>query len=656
MARRMLGPVGSRRRRRFSVFGPFVAFAAVAALLVFVVGAAAVVPAPNCSTLNVVTGSNFEIDVNANLKVDGSGNCIDWLNAGTANTLMSSVLKKNDKPTGSGDDSFGQGTAEDNPNPTIVDGSIPPNKSDLKAFAVNTETTTAGKFLQLFWSRVQNPSGTTNMDFELNQKQCDGTATNCAQNGTSKAPLFVTPKRTTGDKLITYDLSKGGTVPSISIRSWSGSAWGAATVISGSSATAIGAVNTTTIPANQANDLGQQDPFTFGEVSISYAAIFGSGGQCGTFGSAYLKSRSSDSFTAEIKDFVEPEPVFISNCAAITTSATASVVIGNPISDTATLSDIGAGAGGTITFRLYNSLANCNLGGTTVGQGGLLYANTVNVNGPGNYGSGNFTPTAVGTYFWIASYSGDANNTAASGTCGDTGESSVVGKQSPGISTSATASVIVGTPISDVATLSGGTSDIGGTITFRLYNSLANCNAGGTTVGQGGLVYANTVTVSGNGNYNSGNFTPTAVGTYFWIASYSGDAKNNSVSGACGDASESSVVGQAPSTIATSQSFIPNDSATIGGGGGGTVSFKLYGPNNATCDASGAAPVYSQTVNVSGGAAATTNTGTAVTAAGTYKWLVVYSGDASHEGRTSACGAEQFTLAVQNDSGPGTAS
>ena len=66
--------------------------------------------------------------------------------------------------------------------------------------------------------------------------------------------------------------------------------------------------------------------------------------------------------------------------------------------------------------------------------------------------------------------------------------------------------------------------------------------------------------------------------------------------------------------------------------------------------------MYSQTVNVSGGAAATTNTGTAVTAAGTYKWLVVYSGDASHEGRTSACGAEQFTLAVQNDSGPGTAS
>jgi hypothetical protein len=57
-----------------------------------------------------------------------------------------------------------------------VTGSIPPNKSELKVFGVHTEVGTAsaanptGKFLQLLWSRVQNPSGTTNMDFELNQK------------------------------------------------------------------------------------------------------------------------------------------------------------------------------------------------------------------------------------------------------------------------------------------------------------------------------------------------------------------------------------------------------------------------------------------------------------------------------------------------------
>ena len=38
---------------------------------------------------------------------------------------------------------------------------------------------------------------------------------------------------------------------------------------------------------------------------------------CVTYGSVYLKSRSSDSFTAELKDFIAPIPTSISNCGAI---------------------------------------------------------------------------------------------------------------------------------------------------------------------------------------------------------------------------------------------------------------------------------------------------------------------------------------------------
>src|SRR5215203_6500431 len=182
-----------------------------------------------CLNADTLTGSAFEIDRtgaqndvdDANLKVDDA-NCIDWLASGADGAAFrSGVLAKNDKPTGTKDDSFGQGTAEDNPNPTIVSGSIPPNKSDLKAFGVFTED----QFLELFWSRVQNPSGTTNMDFELNKEFCDPTATptNCANNGNGVRP--ETPVRTVGDKLITYDLSQGGTNPTISIRRWTGSAW-----------------------------------------------------------------------------------------------------------------------------------------------------------------------------------------------------------------------------------------------------------------------------------------------------------------------------------------------------------------------------------------------------------------------------------------------
>src|SRR5262249_23305028 len=157
----------------------------------------------NCSTTSHLQGSNFEIDTNANLKLDGSANCADWNSVG--DTAKADVL------SGSGDDAFGKGTSEDEANPTIVDGSIPPNKSDLKKFGVYTETTDSGKFLELYWSRVQNPSGTTNMDFELNQNFCNpsGTPTNCANNSITPPE---TPVRKAGDKLITYDLAKGGTV------------------------------------------------------------------------------------------------------------------------------------------------------------------------------------------------------------------------------------------------------------------------------------------------------------------------------------------------------------------------------------------------------------------------------------------------------------
>ena len=40
----------------------------------------------------------------------------------------------------------------------------------------------------------------------------------------------------------------------------------------------------------------------------------------------------------------------------------------------------------------------------------------------------------------------------------------------------------------------------------------------------------------------SATFTPTQPGTYRWVASFSGDANNNPVSGACNDPNETVVV------------------------------------------------------------------------------------------------------------------
>ena len=281
----------------------------------------------------------------------------------------------------------------------------------------------------------------------------------------------------------------------------------------------------------------------------------------------------------------------------------------------------------------------------------------VSPNGSGDYvvNSGDFKPTAAGTYYWIASYSGDDNNNLkVSGKCGDEGEQSVVGKKQPAISTSTSEGpVTIGEAIHDTATLSGATGDATGTITFNLYSD-AECTSEVTT----DLQPVDIGSPNGSGDYvvNSGDFKPTAAGTYYWIARYSGDDNNNlKVSGECGDANESSVVEKAPADIATAQKIFPQDSATLsataGGKPEGTVTFKLYGPDNPTCSASGADPVYTENnVTLTNGTANTNNISFSVDQAksGNYKWFVTYSGDGTHKAATSECGKENFTATINN--------
>jgi hypothetical protein len=105
------------------------------------------------------------------------------------------------------------------------------------------------------------------------------------------------------------------------------------------------------------------------------------------------------------------------NRTSITTQATSGTV-GDEISDTATLSGATEGAGGTITFNLYGPSATPDCSGDPV------FTSTVDVNGNGDYVSGGFTPTAAGSYYWTASYSGDEGNFSSAGECGADGETS----------------------------------------------------------------------------------------------------------------------------------------------------------------------------------------------------------------------------------------
>ena len=423
--------------------------------------------------------SNFEIDAavvggtvkkpvftaGANLTLDGASPCLDWTTAakglGNNGSLTAGVIVKPDKASGSGDDSFTQGTDENDTTPTIASGSIPPNKSDLQDFGVYRESNSTGKFLDLFWSRVNAPSGTVDMDFELNQKVCDGTAANCSANGSGQ---FILPLRSSGDRLITYDLANGGTNPTISIYSWSGNSssgsWANGQVISGGTHEALGSINFDSIATADGGGLGAKDGLTFGEVSVSYKALFGSGGTtgCGSFGSVFLKSRSSNTFTDEMKDFVAPQPVQITNCTSLSTSASNATAataqtIGGTITDTATLSNAQSPTNGVV-FKAFGPFdpATASSGDTCNDSGAsanLRYTSSpaIALTGPdasGNYtasvpasGANSFTPAAAGRYEWIASYAADANNGGSGGLCGDGGEQSLVAPVTPAIATTA---------------------------------------------------------------------------------------------------------------------------------------------------------------------------------------------------------------------------
>lgn len=247
-------------------------------------------PAPS------LLGSSFEIDSNANLKVDGVGT-IDWASVGE--------VRKADLATGQNDDSYSGGAKEDDVCPPVGTGSIPNNKSDLKFFGAYTEPGSgAGDpgFLHIFWSRVQDPSGTTLMDFEFNKS-----SQTCA-NGVNKV-------RTNGDLLIEYLIEQGGASATITFRRWQGAAWGPSTLLN-ASGDASGTLNTTAIAAADADGLGAHSARTFGEASIDLSAIFNPN-VCESFGSAMLKSRSSTSFTAQMKDFIAPVGVNITNCGTV---------------------------------------------------------------------------------------------------------------------------------------------------------------------------------------------------------------------------------------------------------------------------------------------------------------------------------------------------
>jgi len=262
------------------------------------IGLVLVLPAVASHPEASLPGSNFEIDVDANLKVDDPPPSIDWASVSEA--------RANDLASGTNDDSYAGGAKEDDTCPGTTTGSIPNNKSDLLTFGAYVEPEADGPgFLHLFWTRVQEPNGTTLMDFELNKSSTD-----CG-NG-------VNPVRTVGDLLIEYRIEQGGATATLRVREWDGFVWGPAQDLTAVGA-ATGTINSSPIPASESDGLSTTDPIsprTFGEASLDLDFVLDDT-RCDSFGSAFLKSRASDAFNSQLKDFIKPVSVAITNCGSV---------------------------------------------------------------------------------------------------------------------------------------------------------------------------------------------------------------------------------------------------------------------------------------------------------------------------------------------------
>ncbi|MDP1849403.1 MAG: Ig-like domain-containing protein, partial [Solirubrobacteraceae bacterium] len=324
----------------------------------------------------------------------------------------------------------------------------------------------------------------------------------------------------------------------------------------------------------------------------------------------------------------------------------ATITLGQSFTDTAT---IGFPAGspsptGTVNFFVYGpNDATC--------AGAPVFSSLNRPVGAGaSATSASFTPTAPGTYRVIAVYSGDVNYTAVSGACNDPNETVVVAPATPTIATAVNdATLTLGQSFTDTATVTGfgGGPTPTGTVNFFVY-------APGDTTCTGAPVFTSLNRPLAGGTATSGTFTPNAAGTYRVIAVYSGDANYTTVSGACNDANETVVVDQATPTIATAvndgtitlgQTF--TDTATVTGVAGGPtptgdVDFFVYGPGDTTCTG---APVFSSLNRPLTGGTATSGTFTP-NAAGTYRVIAVYSGDANYDPVSGLCNDANETVVV----------
>jgi hypothetical protein len=437
-----------------------------------------------------------------------------------------------------------------------------------------------------------------------------------------------------GDVLVVSDFSIGGTISTITVYRWDTACLAAGNPDANCADSNLRTLATSTAancaitPANApfcgivnaANGTTSPWPFTdkggntsfqqgeFYEGGINLSLFPGLAGEC--FASTLAESRSSTSTSAVLKSFVLGG--FGSCTSKITTTASpaGSVSIGTgsvSTSDSAMLTVGGAATwSGTVAFSLCGPNAGtCATGGTAIGS-----PQTVNQGTNQPILSSTATVTSAGSYCWRADFTSSTTGVPnATDNGSNSAECFTVNPVTPTLGTTAGPTVLLGQAVTDTATLSGAANQpgspvingplgpaAGGSITFTLFGP-TSC----TTPASGTGTNPQTVSVTGNGSYGPVSFTPNAVGTYHWVASYSGNLPNTlgtTHNTTCNDGGEDVIVQQLPTTTVTTP--VDGSNATVstasfgasvfdhavvtgsaaGGSPTGTVSFFICDPNH----------------------------------------------------------------------------
>jgi uncharacterized repeat protein (TIGR01451 family) len=270
------------------------------------------------------TLGSFEID--GNLADDSPGvEPLDWatLPAGTVTNIP-------DASNSTKDDIFGNGSKELEPGGWSCVAQKPPGKDDIVSGQIAFRRVNGDQFAYVNFFR-KDVNGDAHMDFEFNHSSAPA-STSCGS----------VPKRTQGDILIAFDTENGGATIGVRTFRWDGNATtGTFTDVTTSGFT-DGAVNippSRTIPGHANGD--------FGEAAINLTRTIGEV-SCGEFAGAYMKTRSSTSITAALKDFTKSQPINPDNCPnSSLAKSVRNVTTNSSFGNTAT-----ASPGDTLEYRL----------------------------------------------------------------------------------------------------------------------------------------------------------------------------------------------------------------------------------------------------------------------------------------------------------------